>query len=83
MYFYSVKIQAVTSKNREIQRSVIAMAASPWEAMKKVSDVFFETIVDGKPLTVINVSAERDEGYECIIISDILYEDDGERLNGD
>ena len=41
MYFYSVKIQAVTSKNREIQRSVIAMAASPWEAMKKVSDVSF------------------------------------------
>lgn len=62
MYFYSVKIQAVTSKNREIQRSVIAMAAFPWEAMKKVSDVFSETIVDGKPLTVINVSAERDEG---------------------
>jgi hypothetical protein len=59
------------------------MAAFPWEAMKKVSDVFSETIVDGKPLTVINVSAERDEGYECIIISDILYEDDGERLNGD
>lgn len=58
MYFYSVKIQAVTSKNREIQQSVIAMAASPWEAMKKVSDVFSETIVDGKPLTVINVSAE-------------------------
>lgn len=55
MYFYSVKIQAVTSKNREIQRSVIAMAASPQEAMKKVSDVFSETIVDGKPLTVINV----------------------------
>lgn len=79
MYFYSVKIQAVTSKNREIQRSVIAMAASPWEAMKKVSDVFSETIVD----TVINVSAERDEGYECIIISDILYEDAGYKMEND
>lgn len=79
MYFYSVKIQAVTSKNREIQRSVIAMAASPWEA----SDVFSETIVDGKPLTVINVSAERDEGYECIIISDILYEDAGYKMEND
>ena len=78
MYFYSVKIQAVTSKNREIQRSVIAM-----EAMKKVSDVFSETIVDGKPLTVINVSAERDEGYECIIISDILYEDAGYKMEND
>ena len=79
MYFYSVKIQAVTSKNREIQRSVIAMAASPWEAMKKVSDVFSER----KPLTVINVSAERDEGYECIIISDILYEDAGYKMEND
>lgn len=78
MYFYSVKIQAVTSKNREIQRSVIAMAASPWEAMK-----ISETIVDGKPLTVINVSAERDEGYECIIISDILYEDAGYKMEND
>lgn len=64
MYFYIVKIQAVTSKNREIQRSVIAMAASPWEAMK-------------------NVSAERDEGYECIIISDILYEDAGYKMEND
>lgn len=59
------------------------MVASPWEAMKKVSDVFSETIVDGKPLTVINVSAERDEGYECIIISDILYEDAGYKMEND
>ena len=81
-YIY-VLLQCNTSKNREIQRSVIAMAASPWEAMKKVSDVFSETIVDGKPLTVINVSAERDEGYECIIISDILYEDAGYKMEND
>jgi hypothetical protein len=30
-----------------------------------------------------NVSAERDEGYECIIISDILYEDAGYKMEND
>lgn len=55
MYFYNVRICAVTSRNKELWRNVVVMAASPWEAMKKVSDVFSETIVDGKPLTVINV----------------------------
>lgn len=83
MYFYNVRICAVTSRNKELWRNVVVMATSPWEAMKKVSDVFSETIVDGKPLTVINVSAERDEGYECIIISDILYEDAGYKMEND
>lgn len=80
MYFYNVRICAVTSRNKELWRNVVVMATSPWEAMKKVSDIFTNTMVDGEPLTVINASADRDEYYKCIVINDALYEDAGYKM---
>lgn len=80
MYFYNVRICAVTSRNKELWRNVVVMATSPWEAMKKVSDIFTNTMVDGEPLTVINASADRDEYYECIVINDAFYEDAGYKM---
>lgn len=83
MYFYNVRICVVAFGNKELQRNVIVMATSPWEAMKKVSDVFTKTMVDGEPLTVINASAERDKHYECIVMNDALYEDAGYKMEND